>query len=144
MSEKLIINANLLRKESEFRTKSCVVEKAIAVPHAEFDELKRHPLRDHRLIAENADLMYCDNDDNYHCLLIYDEEQGDGLLIDSEGTSYARYSQYIPGAKELVDRQQSHEITLTNSESSPLNTCVSMPSNSLGSLSKLKPLVSTP
>ena len=121
MSEKLIINANLLRKESEFRTKSCVVEKAIAVPHAEFDELKRHPLRDHRLIAENADLMYCDNDDNYHCLLIYDEEQGDGLLIDSEGTSYARYSQYIPGAKELVDIQQSPEITLTNSEKKLLN-----------------------
>ena len=56
MIEKLIINANLLRKESEFRTKSCVVEKAIAVPHAKFDDLKRHPLRDHRLIAENADL----------------------------------------------------------------------------------------
>ncbi len=36
MSEKLIINTNLLRKESEFRTRSCVVEKAIAVPHAEF------------------------------------------------------------------------------------------------------------
>ena len=121
MSEKLIINANLIRKESEFRTKSCVVEKAIAVPYAEFDELKRHPLRDHRLIAENADLMYCDNDDNYHCLLIYDEEQGDGLLIDSEGTSYARYSQYIPGAKALVDRQQSHEISLTNSEKKLLN-----------------------
>ena len=121
MSEKLIINANLLRKESEFRTKACMVEKAIAVSHGEFEYLKRHPLRDHRLIAENADLMYCDNDDNYHCLLIYDEEQGDGLLIDSEGTSYARYSQYIPGAKELVDRQQSPEITLTNSEKKLLN-----------------------
>ena len=121
MKEELIINANLLRKESEFRTKSCVVEKAIAVSNAEFENLKRHPLRDHRLIAENADLMYCDNDDNYHCLLIYDEEQCDGLLIDSEGTSYARYSQYIPGAKELVDRQQSHEISLTNSEKKLLN-----------------------
>ena len=104
MNEKLTINANLIRKESEFRTKSCVVEKAIAIPHAEFDELKRHPLRDHRLIAENADLMYCDNDNNYHCLLIYDEKQGDGLLIESEGMAYARYAQYIPGAKELVDR----------------------------------------
>ncbi len=39
MNEKLIINTNLLRKESEFRTKSCVVEKAIAVSHAEFDLL---------------------------------------------------------------------------------------------------------
>ena len=91
MKEKLIINTNLIRKESEFRTKSCVVEKVIGVPPAEFDELKRHPLHDNRLIAENVDIMYCDNDDNYHCLLIYDEEQGDGLIIESEGTSYSEY-----------------------------------------------------
>lgn len=116
MNEKLMINTMLLRKESEFRTKSCVVEKAIAVPHAEFDNLKRQPLRDHRLIAENADLMYCDSDDIYHCLLIYDEEQGDGLLIESEGTAYARYAQYIPRAKELVERHQNPEISLTNGE----------------------------
>ena len=75
MSEKLIISTNLIRKESGFRTRSCVVEKAIAVSHAEFDDLKRHPLRDNRLIAENADLMYCDKEGNYHCLLIYDQEQ---------------------------------------------------------------------
>lgn len=110
MKEKLIINANLLRKESEFRTKSCVVEKAIAVSNAEFENLKRHPMRDNRLIAESADLMYCDSDDNYHCLLIYDEEQGDGLIIESEGTSYARYSQYIPGAKELVEKHIQPDI----------------------------------
>ena len=116
MDDKLMISAALLRKESEFRTKSCVVEKAIAVSHAEFDDLKRHPLRDNMLIAKNADLMYCDSDDNYHCLLIYDEEQGDGLLIESEGTSYARYAQYIPKAKELVEGHQNPEITLTNSE----------------------------
>lgn len=32
---KIMINTNLFRKESEFRTKSCVVEKAIAVSHGE-------------------------------------------------------------------------------------------------------------
>ena len=53
--------------------------------------------------------------------MIYDEEQGDGLLIESEGTSYARYSQYIPGAKELVEKQQNPEISLTNSERKLLN-----------------------
>lgn len=93
-----------------------MVEKAIGVPPAEFDELKRHPLRDNRLIAENADLMYCDSDDNYHCLLIYDEEQDNGLIIESEGTSYARYSQYIPGAKELVEVHQNSVILMTNGE----------------------------
>ena len=110
MKEKLKINANLLRKESEFRTKSCVVEKAIAVSNAEFENLKRHPLRDNRLIAENADLMYCDGDDNYHCLLIYDKEKCDGMLIESEGTSYARYSQYISRAKELVEKHLQLDI----------------------------------
>ena len=116
MSKKLIINTNLLRKESEFRTKSCLVEKAIAVSHGEFEYLKNHPLCDNDLIAENADLMYCDSNDNYHCLLIYDEEQGDGLLIESEGTSYARYAQYIPRARELVESHQNPEISLTNGE----------------------------
>ena len=109
MNEKLMINTNLLRKESEFRTKSCVVEKAIAVSPAEFENLKRHPLQDNKLIAENADLMYCDSDDNYHCLLVYDNVQGDGLLIESEGSSYLRYAQYIPNAKLLYeDHIQNH------------------------------------
>lgn len=121
MSEKLIIHTNLLHKESEFRTKSCIVEKATAVPHAEFDELKRHPMQDNDLIAENADLMYCDSDGIYHCLLIYDQEQGDALLIESEGAAYARSAQYIPGVKELVERQRSPEISLTNSENRLLN-----------------------
>lgn len=116
MKEKLIINTNLLRKESEFKTKSCAVEKAIAVSHAEFDDLKRRPLQDNDLIAENTDLMYCDSDDIYHCLMIYDEEQGDGLLIEAEGSSYARYAQYIPKARELVERHQNPEIQLTNGE----------------------------
>ncbi len=116
MNNKLKINTSLLRKESEFSPQACVVEKAIAVPHAEFDDLRRYPLRDNMLIAENAEMMFCDSDDNYHCLLIYDEEQGDGLLIESEGAAYARYAQYIPRVKELVEGHQNPEISLTDSE----------------------------
>lgn len=116
MNNKLVINTNLLRKESEFKTRTCVVEKAIAVPHSEFENLKRHPLQDNDLIAENTELMYCDSDDNYHCLLIYDEERGDGLVIESEGSKFARYAQYIPKARELVERHQNPEIQLTNGE----------------------------
>lgn len=116
MNKKLMINADLLRKESEFRTKSCVVEKSIAVSHSEFLDLKQNPLRDNELIAENTELMHCDSNNIYHCLLIYDENQGDGLLIESEGTSYARYAQYVSGAKELVERHRNPEMALTNGE----------------------------
>ena len=54
--------------------------------------------------------MYCDKDGHYHCLLIYDSQDGDGLLIESEGASYARYAQYISGAKELVESHLDSEI----------------------------------
>lgn len=113
-NDKLILNTALLRKESEFRTKPCVVEKSIAVSHGEFEYLKSHPLRENDLIAEHSEMMFCDG--VYHCLLIYDKENGDGLLIESEGFSYARYAQYIPRAKELVESHQNPEISLTDGE----------------------------
>ncbi len=109
MNEKLVINTNLLHKEPEFRTRTCVVEKAIAVSHAKFVNLKENALQNNDLIAENVNLMYCDSDNNYHCLLIYDKEQGDGILIESEGAAYARYAQYIPNAKLLYENHiQTH------------------------------------
>lgn len=110
MNEKLVINTNLLRKESEFRTRTCVVEKAIAVSHAEFDNLKRNPMQNNDLIADNTDLMYCDSNNNYHCLLIYDKQQGNGLLIESEGAPYARYGQYIPNAKLLYEHHMQNHL----------------------------------
>lgn len=101
--DKLVINTTLLRKEPEFRPATCIVEKAAAVSHAEFETLKRHPLYDNDLIADNVDLMYCDKNNIYHCLLIYDEEQGDGIIAEAEGANYLRYSQYIPNAKLLYE-----------------------------------------
>lgn len=80
--EKLIINMVLFRKEQNFRTKSCIVEKVAVVPHDEFLNLKYRPLDDNDLIAESVDTICCDSNNNYNCLLIYDEEKGDDLLIE--------------------------------------------------------------
>lgn len=113
--EKLIIKANLLRKEADFKMNKCIVEKAVPLTHKEFEELKNYPMRDNDVIAENVDVMYCDSGGNYHCLLLFDKEQGDGLLIDSEGYYYARYAQYVPNAKLLYQdftRSHLHEIRL--------------------------------
>ena len=109
MPKKLIINSALLRKESKFDVRKCVVEKALAVSHEDFLQLKNYPMRDNDLIAENVGLMYCDSENNLHCLLIYDKKQGDGLLIESEGYSYARYAQYVPQAK-LIYEEHLQEI----------------------------------
>lgn len=108
MNEKLVINTNLLRKEPEFKTYTCVVEKAVPVSTEEFERLKHAPMCNNDLISENLNSMWYGNG-VHHCLLIYDKQQGDGLLIESEGAPYARHAQFIPNAKLLYENHmQTH------------------------------------
>ncbi|WP_418599295.1 DUF6329 domain-containing protein [Phascolarctobacterium faecium] len=46
----------------------------------------------------------------HHCLLIYDKQQGDGLLIESEGAPYVRYAQFIPNAKLLYENHMQNHL----------------------------------
>ena len=109
MNNKLIINTNLLRKEPKFKTYTCVVEKAVSVPNEEFERLKHAPMCNNDLISKNLNSMWYGNG-VIHCLLIYDKQQGDGLLIESEGATYARYAQYIPNAKLLYENHMQNHL----------------------------------
>ncbi len=109
MNEKLVINTNLLRKEPEFKTYTCVVEKAVSVPTEEFERLKHAPMCNNDLISKNLNSMWYGNG-VHHCLLIYDKQQGDALLIESEGAPYARYAQYIPNAKLLYENHMQNHL----------------------------------
>ena len=71
--------------------------------------LKNHSLNDDPYIAENRDLMYIDSSDTAHCLLMVDSNSGDGILVESEGSNYARKSQFIPNAKALI---KNNELTI--------------------------------
>ncbi len=58
MNNKLIINTNLLRKEPEFKTYTCVVEKAVPVPTEEFERLKHAPNARYVQYIPNTKLLY--------------------------------------------------------------------------------------
>lgn len=104
LTDKLILNTKLERKPTDLDHKACVIEKAIPVDHEKFLSLKNAPYLDEPLIAQNKDCMYYDSgDEAYHCLLIYDKDQGDGIVIESEGSNYARYAQLVPQAKVIYE-----------------------------------------
>ena len=107
--EKLTINVPYLeRKATTFNTVACVVEKVIPVDHYRFRQMRSYPMQDYMEISDNIDCMFKE-DGNYHCLLIFDKEKGDGLLVESEGFSYFRYAQYIPQAKLIWEQhKQTH------------------------------------
>ena len=108
MAEKLILNATLNRKADYYALKKCVVEKVVELPETEFKKLLDKPLQERYYIKQYRELMGVEND-THHCILAIDSNSGDGLLIKSEGSNYARYSQYIPNARDIV---QKHEQSL--------------------------------
>ncbi len=112
MSNKLILNIPLIGKEPCHEPDKCVVEKAIPISHSEFEELNSKLLERNYHIEQYKELMLEANGVN-HCILLYDRSSGDGLLINSEGCGYARYSQYIPHAKDIME---SHGHTAALSE----------------------------
>lgn len=107
-TDKLVLNVKLEFKATDFDHKACVIEKAIPVSHQKFMSIVNTPLSDEPIIAENRDSMYFDSkDDLYHCLLIYDKDYGDGIVVNSEGSNYARYAQYVPQAKLIYENYRS-------------------------------------
>lgn len=107
MADKLIINANMIRKADRFVPKKCAVEKVIEVSDSEFKTFIENPMKRNYHLPAYKDLMGY-YDDTYHGVLFVNMESGDGLLVNSEGYDYARYSQYIPNARGII---RQHEQT---------------------------------
>lgn len=121
----LNLRAILERKASDYPTSDCVIEKIVELPEAEYEHFKTAPLRDMPFIAENTDLMYRDPNGIYHCLLVLGEGCSDGVLIEAEGYNYARYSSFIPGAREFVTarlNQLADKIIRESMQSTPNGT----------------------
>ena len=72
-----------------------VIEKVVEVPLKQFNKFLDDMLGDYKFIEEHKDLMYIDKNDIWHAILVTAKEVDFGILVQSEGYSYARYSAYI-------------------------------------------------
>ena len=77
----------------------------IVLPNAEYDYFTRHLLHDYDFIDENRELMG-EWDGAWHCLLVTGENTGEGVLVQSEGSSYARYSAFVPSVSGLIIQEK--------------------------------------
>lgn len=101
MADKLVLNANMICKADRFIPKKCAVEKVIEVSDSEFRTFIENPMKRNYYLPQYKDLMGY-YDDSYHGVMFVNMENGDGLLVNSEGYDYARYSQYIPNARGII------------------------------------------
>ena len=97
------------RKQAVLEVDEFVVEAATVLPHDQYNRFANNLLYDYDFIIEHNDKMCVDSDGITHVLLVLDEEGEDGVLVNSEGSAYARYTGYMSGAKKRL-RDEIKEI----------------------------------
>ncbi len=100
----IITSAMLMRKESSIEIDKCKVETIVELSYSEFQDFKNHLFDNRPFIEDNIDYMYRDNEGINHCLLVLGEGEEDGILVESEGYSYARYSALLPNARSYIQK----------------------------------------
>lgn len=102
----MIIQAELECKCPDFRMQACSVEKVVELSQSEFAEFIAKPLEYYDFIRDFNKEDHPIRNDTRSCLLVLGEQENDGVLIDPQGYDYARYSAYVPNARNLVQREQ--------------------------------------
>ena len=100
----LYTSAQLMRKEPELRVDRCKIEAVVELCSKEFYDFQNHLFDNQDFIKEYRDLMYQDRDGVSHCLLVLGEGEEDGILVESEGSLYARYSALLPNARSYMQK----------------------------------------
>ena len=72
-----------------------VIETVVELPIKEFNKFLDDMLADYDFISENKDLMYVDKDNIWHAIYVTAKDVDYGILIQSEGYGYARYSAFL-------------------------------------------------
>ena len=100
--KKIIFNALLNHKAHNYKPMQIEVEKVITLYGKRFEQMRDHPLEDAPEIIDNKDLMYMEGN-TAHCILFLDANGSDGILVEAEGSDYARKSQFISNARAIVE-----------------------------------------
>ncbi len=98
----LATNAVFSTKPVTLDTVECVIEKTIHLYGNEFDMFTRRLNADQNFLRDNAEKMYTDEIGKKHCLLVTGEGRRDGILVNSEGNSYARYAALLPDVENFL------------------------------------------
>ncbi len=100
--KKITFNAPLNHKAYSYEPMQIEVEKVITLYGKRFEQMRDHPLEDVPEIIDNRDLMYMEGN-TAHCILFLDANGSDGILVEADGSDYARKSQFIPNARAIVE-----------------------------------------
>lgn len=90
------------RKEAKYETEDCEISRVVELPDNQYSYFASRLLADHDFLVELRNEMGFTEDGVRHCLLVLPENGDDGILVDAQGSSYARYTAFLPNARQLM------------------------------------------
>ena len=109
------------------RVRDAQIDAITILSPAKFEWFQNHMLDDYEFIEAVADGLYEDAKGVMHTLLVLNEEDPHGILVNSEGSAYARYAAYFPYGKDYVNQalqEVALEIVKTHSTQADKDTWV--------------------
>lgn len=94
------------RKPDKLQHTKCVIEKMVELPQEEYWQFFNNLSDEQTFIKENNECMYQDELGKRHCLLVLGKGIEDGILVEAQGYSYARYAALLPNARTAWNMEQ--------------------------------------
>ncbi len=91
------------RKEPEIVASEFKVEKVIILPENDYLYFTENLMKQYDFIEKNVELMY-EQSGMWHCILVTGEGMDEGVLVESEGSAYARYSAFVPSISGIMQQ----------------------------------------
>ena len=98
-------------KESRLDVSDAFVNKVVVLNDSSYNQFKTNMLKDQDFIEELNELIYTEDSRALHdVILVKGENSIDGILVNSEGYKYARYTSYVADVAPLLEQSQENVI----------------------------------
>lgn len=101
----LVTKALFERKIKSFNTRNCVIDHIEIMDENEYCEFSNNLLKYRDFITNRKDVMYKDSAGQLHVILVLDKDNGDGIIVDSQGADYPRYVALMSNIKPYIEQQ---------------------------------------
>lgn len=101
----LVTKALFERKIKSFNTRNCVIDHIEIMDENEYCEFSNNLLKYRDFITNRKDVMYKDSAGQFHVILVLDKDNGDGIIVDSQGYDYPRYVALMSNIKPYIEQQ---------------------------------------
>ena len=71
------------------------------IPHESFETFQNYPTARYGAITNSLHRLPEDTKDERHCILLLDADGDDGFIVNPHGADYARYSAFVPKARQI-------------------------------------------